>query len=38
MKYKGTLLMTVAQDDNINTFSIAFALVERETAGGWSFF
>ena len=33
-KYKGTLLMVVAQDDNNNVFPIAFALVEGETAGG----
>jgi len=37
-KYKGTLLMAVAQDGNNNIFSIAFALVEGETAEGWSFF
>ncbi|XP_058753389.1 uncharacterized protein LOC131626586 [Vicia villosa] len=37
-KYKGTLLMAVAQDGNSNIFPIAFALVEGETAGGWSFF
>lgn len=30
--------MTVAQDDNINIFSIAFALVEGETADGWVLF
>ena len=33
-KYKGTLLMVVAQDGNINIFSIVFALVEGETAEG----
>lgn len=34
-KYKGTLLMTVTQDDNNNNiFPIAFSLVEGETAGG----
>ncbi|CAK8541119.1 unnamed protein product [Lathyrus sativus] len=27
-KYKGTLLMAVAQDDNNNIFHVAFALVE----------
>ncbi|KAI5394026.1 hypothetical protein KIW84_060931 [Lathyrus oleraceus] len=37
-KYRGTLLMAVAQDDNNNVFPIAFALVEGETAGGWGFF
>lgn len=30
--------MAGAQDDTIKNFPIAFALVERETAGGWSFF
>lgn len=33
-KYKGTLLMAIAQDDNNNVFLIAFALVEGETVGG----
>ncbi|XP_058726930.1 uncharacterized protein LOC131598330 [Vicia villosa] len=37
-KYKGTLLMAVAQDGNNNIFPIAFALVEEETATAWSFF
>lgn len=37
-KYKGTLLMAVAQDGNNNVFPIAFSLVEGETAGGWGFF
>ncbi|CAK8571481.1 unnamed protein product [Lathyrus sativus] len=37
-KYKGTLLMAVAQDGNNNIFSIAFALVEGETGEAWSFF
>lgn len=37
-KYKGTLLMAVAQDGNNNIFLIAFALVEGETTAGWSFF
>ncbi|XP_058749008.1 uncharacterized protein LOC131621962 [Vicia villosa] len=37
-KYKGTLLMAVAQDGNSNVFPIAFALVDGETGGGWSFF
>ncbi|XP_058727180.1 uncharacterized protein LOC131598613 [Vicia villosa] len=33
-KYKGTMLMAVAQDGNSNIFPVAFALVEGETAGG----
>ncbi|XP_058742223.1 uncharacterized protein LOC131614679 [Vicia villosa] len=37
-KYKGTLLMAVAQDGNSNIFPVAFALVEGETADGWGFF
>ena len=37
-KYKGSLLMAVAQDGNSNIFPIAFALVEGETAAAWSFF
>ncbi|XP_058734116.1 uncharacterized protein LOC131605824 [Vicia villosa] len=37
-KYKGTLLMAVAQDGNSNIFLVAFALVEGETADGWGFF
>ena len=37
-KYKGTLLMTVAQDGKNNIFPIAFSLVEGETGGTWSFF
>ncbi|CAK8562153.1 unnamed protein product [Lathyrus sativus] len=37
-KYKGTLLIAVAQDGNNNIFPIAFALVEGETAEGWGFF
>ncbi|XP_058767146.1 uncharacterized protein LOC131640781 [Vicia villosa] len=37
-KYKGTMLMVVAQDGNSNIFPVAFALVEGETAGGWGFF
>ena len=32
-KYKGMLLMAVAQDGNNNIFPIAFALVEGETGG-----
>lgn len=37
-KYKGTLLLAVAQDGNKNTIPIAYALVEGETGGAWSFF
>ncbi|XP_058784552.1 uncharacterized protein LOC131659363 [Vicia villosa] len=37
-KYKGTLLMAVAQDGNSNIFPVAFTLVEGETADGWGFF
>ncbi|XP_050897911.1 uncharacterized protein LOC127104800 [Lathyrus oleraceus] len=37
-KYRGTLLMAVAQDGNRNIFPIAFALVEGETEEAWSFF
>ena len=37
-KYKGTLLMAVAQDGNSNIFPVAFAIVEGETADGWGFF
>ncbi|QHO04709.1 uncharacterized protein DS421_13g442520 [Arachis hypogaea] len=37
-KYKGTLLVAVAQDGNQNIVPIAFALVEGETADGWHFF
>ncbi|XP_050889964.1 uncharacterized protein LOC127095297 [Lathyrus oleraceus] len=37
-KYRGTLLMAVAQDGNGNIFLIAFALVESETKEAWSFF
>ncbi|XP_058766187.1 uncharacterized protein LOC131639741 [Vicia villosa] len=33
-KYKGTMLMAVAQDGNSNIFPVAFALVEGETTGG----
>ncbi|XP_058742056.1 uncharacterized protein LOC131614500 [Vicia villosa] len=36
-KYRGTLLMAVAQDGNGNIFPIAYALVEGETGGAWSF-
>ncbi|XP_050877526.1 uncharacterized protein LOC127081298 [Lathyrus oleraceus] len=37
-KYRGTLLMVVAQDGNENIFPIAFALVRSETKDAWSFF
>jgi len=37
-KYKGTLLLAVAQDGKNHIFSIAFALVEGETKDAWSFF
>lgn len=37
-KYKGTLLMAVAQDGENHIFPIAFALVEGETKDAWSFF
>ncbi|XP_057763557.1 uncharacterized protein LOC130984130 [Arachis stenosperma] len=37
-KYKGTLLVVVAQDGNQNIVPIAFALVEGETADAWHFF
>jgi hypothetical protein len=37
-KYKGTLLLAVAQDGNNHIFPIAYALVEGETKEAWSFF
>lgn len=37
-KYKGTLLLAVAQDGNNKIFPIAFAIVEGETKEAWSFF
>ncbi|XP_058772701.1 uncharacterized protein LOC131646752 [Vicia villosa] len=37
-RYRGTLLMDVAQDGNGNIFPIAFAIVEGETKDAWSFF
>ncbi|XP_012568982.1 uncharacterized protein [Cicer arietinum] len=37
-KYKGTLLVAVAQDGNDNVIPIAYAIVEGETKEGWSFF
>ncbi|XP_025629054.1 uncharacterized protein [Arachis hypogaea] len=37
-KYDGTLLVAIAQDDNSNIISIAFALVEGKNAESWSLF
>ncbi|XP_025651738.1 uncharacterized protein [Arachis hypogaea] len=37
-KYRGTLLVVIAQDRNSNILPIAFALVEGENAKSWSFF
>ncbi|XP_027337074.1 uncharacterized protein LOC113850717 [Abrus precatorius] len=37
-KYKGALLVVVAQDGNQNILPIGFAIVEGETADGWHFF
>ena len=37
-KYKGALLVAVAQDGNQNILPIAFAIVEGETADAWHFF
>ncbi|XP_052114156.1 uncharacterized protein LOC110279080 [Arachis duranensis] len=37
-KYKGALLVAVAQDGNQNIVPIAFAIVEGETADVWGFF
>nr|KYP50797.1 hypothetical protein KK1_027361 [Cajanus cajan] len=37
-KYKGTLLVVVAQDSNNKIFPIAFAIVEGETTKAWFFF
>ncbi|XP_016199295.1 uncharacterized protein LOC107640271 [Arachis ipaensis] len=37
-KYKGALLVTVAQDGNQNIVPIAFAIVEGEMANMWEFF
>ncbi|RYR07746.1 hypothetical protein Ahy_B05g075162 [Arachis hypogaea] len=36
-KYKGALLVVVAQDGNKNIVPIAFAIVEGETADAWEF-
>ncbi|XP_025625225.1 uncharacterized protein [Arachis hypogaea] len=37
-KYKGALLVVVAQDGNQNIVPIVFAIVEGETADAWEFF
>ncbi|RYR59699.1 hypothetical protein Ahy_A05g025632 [Arachis hypogaea] len=37
-KYKGTLLIAVAQDGNQNIVPIAFAIVEGEAVDAWEFF
>ncbi|RYR58692.1 hypothetical protein Ahy_A05g024577 [Arachis hypogaea] len=37
-KYKGALMVAVAQDGNQNIVPIAFAIVEGETADVWEFF
>ncbi|XP_073223370.1 uncharacterized protein [Cicer arietinum] len=37
-KYRGTLLMAIAQDGNGHTLPIAYAIVEGETSYGWFFF
>ncbi|XP_025617065.1 uncharacterized protein [Arachis hypogaea] len=37
-KYKGMLLIAMAQDGNNNILPIAFSLVEFETTESWSFF
>ncbi|CAJ2648315.1 unnamed protein product [Trifolium pratense] len=37
-KYKGTLLLAVAQDGNDHIFPVAFAIVEGETKEAWNFF
>ncbi|XP_025661860.1 uncharacterized protein [Arachis hypogaea] len=37
-KYKGALLVAVAQDENQNIVPIAFAIVEGKTADAWEFF
>nr|XP_025635766.1 uncharacterized protein LOC112729835 [Arachis hypogaea] len=37
-KYKGALLVTVAQDENQNIVHIAFAIIEGEIADAWEFF
>ncbi|XP_073223437.1 uncharacterized protein [Cicer arietinum] len=37
-KYRGTLLMAIAQDGDGLTIPIAYAIVEGETSDGWFFF
>ena len=37
-RYKGTLLITIAQDDANNIFPLTFAIVEGETTNEWHFF
>jgi hypothetical protein len=38
-KYRGTLLLAVAQDrNNHNIFPVAFSIVEGETTEAWNFF
>jgi transposase-like protein len=37
-KYRGTLLIAIAQDGRNNIIPIAYALVEGETADAWFFF
>ena len=37
-KYKGVLLVAVAQDGNKNILPITFAIVEGETVDAWHFF
>ncbi|KAK7341934.1 hypothetical protein VNO80_24875 [Phaseolus coccineus] len=37
-KYRGTLLVVVAQDGRNNILPIAFAIVEGETTDAWFFF
>ncbi|GAU49839.1 hypothetical protein TSUD_408080 [Trifolium subterraneum] len=37
-KYKGTLLLAIAQDGNNHIFPAAFAIVEGETKEAWNFF
>ncbi|PNX80578.1 hypothetical protein L195_g036582, partial [Trifolium pratense] len=37
-KYKGTLLLAVAQDGNAHIFPVAYAIVEGETKDAWNFF
>ncbi|XP_016185372.1 uncharacterized protein LOC107627002 [Arachis ipaensis] len=37
-KYKGALLVAVAQDGNQNIVSVAFVIVEGETTDAWEFF